>query len=90
MSLDAGRLITLVAPPPRPRREGFWRAWRQLRRNYLSLAGSCIVLSLVLVAAAAFLADVYVVAPTTAGQVFLIAHRAADGASLQHFCHNVA
>jgi len=52
MPLHADRLITLMAPPPRSRREGFGRAWRQLRRNYLSLAGSCIVLSLVLVALA--------------------------------------
>lgn len=32
------------------RREGFGRTWRQLRRNWLSLAGSTIVISLVIVA----------------------------------------
>jgi ABC-type dipeptide/oligopeptide/nickel transport system permease subunit len=43
--------ISAVAPPP-PRGERAGQMWRQLRRNRLSLAGSVIVLSLIVVALA--------------------------------------
>ena len=43
--------ISVVAPPP-PRGERAGQMWRQLRRNRLSLAGSVIVLSLIVVALA--------------------------------------
>lgn len=53
MSVQPGQVVATIPPFPSSRREGIGRAWRQLRRNYLSLAGSCIVISLVLVALAA-------------------------------------
>ena len=48
MSAQPGQVAAITPPLPSSRREGIGRAWRQLRRNYLSLAGSCIVVSLVL------------------------------------------
>jgi hypothetical protein len=43
-----------------------------------------------LLGANAFLADIDVVAPTAAGQVFLFAHGATNTAGLEHICDNMS
>jgi len=48
-----GEACSIAIPPPPSGLERLGRVWRQLRRNRLSLVGSLIVLSLVLVALAA-------------------------------------
>lgn len=50
MTIPAGISAARVPVGAGVRPEGFTRTWRQLRRNWLSLAGSCIVASLVVVA----------------------------------------
>ncbi|MFB3816419.1 MAG: ABC transporter permease [Candidatus Methylomirabilales bacterium] len=50
VAVQPAKVLTVPAPP---RAERLGRMWRQLRRNRLSLAGSVIVLSLVLVALSA-------------------------------------
>jgi peptide/nickel transport system permease protein len=59
-----------IPPPPRPA-ERWGRVWRQLRRNRLSLVGSIIVVSLLLLALAAPLLGLASPVKLNIGQRFL-------------------